>query len=109
MKLRRIMLCLLAVLFVGLLATWLYADANYEYPIYEMRETGRLLEYLDRYGGWERKAISIYEPDNPAWVTTVRRVAPFTLFISGLVILYLLVPWLESRIRRMPYAPLTDR
>jgi len=98
---RRIALAVLVSLFVGLLAVWLYADARYEYPVYEMRETGRLLDYLDRYAGWEREAIPVYEPDNPTWVNTVRRIAPLSLFVLACAGLYMAVQVKRRSIDRL--------
>jgi len=76
----------LVATFVALLSAWLYAG-KYPYPIYECHQTNKLLEYLDRLSGWEVNCTPIYVPDNPLWVTIIRKVAPITLFGLFLAIL----------------------
>ncbi len=83
-------------LFAAVLSVWLYQGFTYPYAVYEYRETGRILEYLDRLTGREVGAIPIFIPDNPFWVDLVRRFGPFALFALGLAVIYFLVSRREA-------------
>jgi hypothetical protein len=88
MKRSKLLWSLVAV-FVIVLTLWLCAG-RYPYAIYEYHQTGGILEYLDRLVGLEVEAVPIFIPNNPLWVDVIRRIAPFTLFILTLAILYVL-------------------
>lgn len=77
--------------FVILLSSWLFASFSYPQTIYDYQQTGELVEWLDRASGWAVDAVPVFVPDNPLWVNMIRRVAPISLFVLALAILYFAV------------------
>ena len=83
-------LWVLVAIFIVILSLWL-ASGQYPYPVYEYHQTGEVIEWFDRAAGLEVDAVPIFVPNNPPWVNVVRRIAPITLFVGGLAILYVLI------------------
>jgi len=98
---RKIALCFLILALAGLLSAWLYADARYDYTVYARYQTDEIVEtHEDRLAGYRVELVPIYEPDNPAWVVAVRKVAPLSLLVLALGILYMFIPAIDARLSR---------
>ena len=87
---KRATVWVVVAVFLGLLSVWLHAD-SYPHTVYGYHQTGEVAEFFYRAAGLRVEAVPVFVPDNPAWVTTIRAIAPFTLFVLFMVILYLLV------------------
>lgn len=77
-------------IFVIVLSLWL-GSGQYPYPVYEYHQTGEVLEWFDRAAGLEVDAVPIFVPDNPLWVDIIRKIAPLTLVVLFMAILYIIV------------------